>query len=144
MTMRLELTKKTDLAFQALRIISDAHGGRVTGSTLADVLDISSQYLPHVMAPLTRRGWVASVSGPHGGYTLDVDLSSVTFLDLIIAVEGPIDETRCLHQGPIHQRGDECALHAPWTRARDALLVELANTDLASMMASNHPVAAAS
>ena len=30
-------------------------------------------YLPHVMAPLTRRGWVASVSGPHGGYTLDVD-----------------------------------------------------------------------
>ena len=142
--MRLELTKKTDLAFQALQTIAAADGGRVTGATLADELDISSQYLPHVMAPLTRRGWVASVSGPHGGYTLDVDLGSVTFLDLIGAVEGPIDESRCLHQGPIHEHGDECPLHEPWTRARSALLADLDDTDLASMMGSPLTIAAAS
>ena len=142
--MRLELTKKTDLAFQALQHIAGAHGGRVNGATLADELDISSQYLPHVMAPLTRQGWVASVSGPHGGYTLDIDLSTVTFLELIVAVEGPIDESRCLHQGPIHERGDECSLHDPWNRARRALIAELAETDLASLMHEDHPIAAVS
>ena len=132
--MRLELTKKTDLAFQALEAIASSGGDRVGGAELAEELDVSSQYLPHVMAPLTKAGWVSSVSGPHGGYVLAVDLSDISFLELIEAVEGPIDETRCIHLGPIHDAGTSCALHAPWTRARHALLEELEATRLGDMI----------
>ena len=132
--MRLELTKKTDLAFQAMSMIAEADGERVTGADLADQLDISSQYLPHVMAPLTKRGWISSVSGPHGGYTLSTDLDDVTLLDLIEAVEGPVDDTRCLHLGPVHEADTTCALHAPWTKARSALLDELRATQLSDMV----------
>jgi Rrf2 family transcriptional regulator, iron-sulfur cluster assembly transcription factor len=132
--MRLELTKKTDLAFQALEIIAAHRGERVTGADLADHLDVSAQYLPHVMAPLTRAGWVASVSGPHGGYVLSKDLTEISLLELIEAVEGPIDETRCLHLGPIHTSDASCALHAPWTRARDAMIEELDATRLGDML----------
>lgn len=134
--MRLELTKKTDLAFQALEAIAAADGERVSGSALAERLDVSAQYLPHVMAPLTRVGWVSSVSGPHGGYVLAVELGDISLLDLIEAVEGPVDETRCLHLGPIHESGSSCALHAPWTRARHALLHELEETHLGELITS--------
>lgn len=134
--MRLELTKKTDLAFKALATVASAENARVNGSILAEDLEISTQYLPHVMSPLTRAGWVESVSGPHGGYTLAVSLDDVTLLDLVVAVEGPVDETRCLHQGPLHDDSNLCKLHIPWNRARSALLDELAATSLSDMLAT--------
>jgi Rrf2 family protein len=132
--VRLELTKKTDLAFQALSVIADSSGERVNGGDLAALLDISTQYLPHVMAPLTRAGWVSSVSGPKGGYTVTTELDNISLLDLIEAVEGPVDDSRCLHLGPVHDTSGSCALHAPWTKARQALLDELATTQLTDMI----------
>ena len=136
--MRLELTKKTDLAFQALSTIAEADGERVNGADLAQQLDISTQYLPHVMAPLTKRGWITSVSGPHGGYTINADLETISLLDLIEAVEGPVDDSRCLHLGPVHETDNTCALHAPWTKARSALLDELRTTQLSDMIVVQH------
>lgn len=132
--MRLELTKKTDLAFQALDHISTANGTRVTGPVLADHLEITTQYLPHVMAPLTRAGWVASTSGPKGGYTMNADLTDVSLLDLVEAVEGEFDDSRCLHLGPKHGFNHHCALHEPWMRARNALLGELEDSRLSDMI----------
>ena len=132
--MRLELTKKTDLAFQALSVINEAAGERVNGSDLAAQLDISTQYLPHVMAPLTKAGWVSSVSGPRGGYSMSTSLDDISLLDLIEAVEGPVDDSRCLHLGPVHGATGACALHTPWTKARQALLDELATTQLTEMI----------
>ena len=123
--MRLELTKRTDLAFRALTAIDDSSEDRVNGATLAEELDITTHYLPHVMAPLTRSGWIMSTSGPRGGYTLVIDLETITLLELVEAVEGPIDTTGCLHLGPRHGSGKTCALHSPWTKARRALIAEL-------------------
>lgn len=130
--MRIELTKKTDLAFRALTTIDATDGARVAGSTIAGELEISTQYLPHIMGPLTRAEWVTSVSGPNGGYELAVDLDRATLLDLVVVVEGPLDE-RCLTHGLGHNV-DHCALHVPWTRARDALIHELASTPLSSVV----------
>jgi Rrf2 family protein len=132
--MRLELTKKTDLAFQALEYIAASGDNRVTGIVLADELDITTQYLPHVMAPLTRAGWVKSTSGPKGGYTIDTDFTDVSLLDLVEAVEGDFDDSRCLHLGPKHDANHHCALHEPWMRARTALLGELNDSNLADMI----------
>ena len=134
--MRLELTKKTDLAFQALQRISVSGENKVTGSVLAEELGITTQYLPHVMAPLTRSGWVASTSGPRGGYTIDTDLADISLLDLVEAVEGEFDDTRCLHLGPQHDAKHHCALHDPWVRARAALLDELGTSTIAEMIAA--------
>ena len=134
--MRLELTKKTDLAFQALLRIAEENGERVNGASLADELEVSGQYLPHVMAPLTRMGWVTSVSGPHGGYALNVDLEDVSLLELIEAVEGEVDDSRCLHLGPVHSSSDTCALHVPWLRAKNAMIEELASTRLSDLTAT--------
>ncbi|MGI9585718.1 MAG: Rrf2 family transcriptional regulator [Acidimicrobiia bacterium] len=135
--MRLELTKKTDLAFKALTLIAESPDERTNGASLANDLDVSTQYLPHIMAPLTRAGWVTSVSGPNGGYEMATSLRDVSFLDLIQTVEGPVDKSRCLHLGPVHDDNGHCALHDPWTRARSALLDELAATPLSGLLTAS-------
>ena len=63
--MRLELTKKTDLAARALMfLVVNADDEPLKGTHLAEWLDTSTNYLPQIMKPLIDHGWVASETGP--------------------------------------------------------------------------------
>jgi Rrf2 family protein len=132
--MRLELTGKTELAIRAINVLSTQPAGQVMrGEDLADVLDTTKNYLPQVLSPLIREEWVTSTAGPAGGYQLAADNSKVTLLQVIEAVEGPAEDGTCVLKGtPCPDRGP-CALHDPWTRARNALLNELAGTSVAEV-----------
>ncbi len=132
--MRLELTQKSELALQALSVLSRTPDGFANGPEIADALSISRHYLATVMSPLSRAGWVRSATGPNGGYRLSLDMSDHSVLDLIESVEGAVDRNRCMHGDLMRPVQDPCALHEPWTRAREALLEELAATNLAEVL----------
>lgn len=127
--MRLEVTRKSDLAVRALRALEGP--GLVKGPALADAVGSTSGFVSQVLNPLVRRGWVRSEPGPTGGYGLVVDLATVSVLDVIEAIEGPTDSERCvLADRPCSETGT-CALHIPWRRARTRLLDELAAVSVA-------------
>ena len=131
--MRLELSKRTDLAIRALRVLCETGcGTRVAGADVANALETSLHYLPQVMTPLVRHGWVESVSGPSGGYGLTEPAMNISLLDVIEAVEGPVDG-RCVLRGAPCPVEEPCALHDPWIRARDALLSELSSTPVSEI-----------
>lgn len=83
--MRLELTRRTDLALPALA----RSGALRKGGELAETPGTSAGFLAQVLAPLTRAGWVRSVHGPCGGYQATEAAPGVPVLQLIEAVEGP-------------------------------------------------------
>ncbi len=125
--MRLEVTRKSDLAVRALRAL-DRADRRVKGPELAEMVCSTPGFVAQVVNPLVRAGWVRSDPGPTGGYSLEVDLAGVSVLSVIEAVEGPTDAGRCvLADRPCDERGP-CALHAAWQRARVELLRELDST----------------
>lgn len=128
--MRLELAQRTDIALRALQTLCSC-GERVPGSALAETLDTTHQYLPQIMSPLVRRRWVSSSRGPRGGYQLEVELSSITVLDLIEVMEGPTDTNTCVLSGETCDASDPCAMHGAWSQARDALLAQLSSMSLA-------------
>lgn len=131
--MKLEITRKTDLAVRALVTLRD-HGVKSKAQALADAVGTTTGYLSQVMAPLVSQRWVRSEPGPTGGYVLAADLNHVTVLDVIEAVEGKIDYTRCvLIDRPCGESG-ECALHTPWARARAELVRELQKETVASIV----------
>lgn len=133
--MRLELSKRTDLAIRALScLVQNGESGLVEGRSLAGWLNTSTNYLPQVMSPLARAGWVRSVPGPGGGYVASESVGDVTVLEVIEAIEGPVRPDRCVLSGAPCPTQDECALHAPWTRARTALLAELGSIPLTEAM----------
>ena len=128
--MRLEVTRKSDLAVRALRVLDQA-SGRLKGPALAQAVGSTSGFVSQVLKPLVRLGWVQSDPGPSGGYALAADLGSVSVLAVIEAVEGPTDSGRCvLADRPCNEAGT-CALHVPWLRARAQLLRELDSTSVA-------------
>ncbi len=128
--MRLEMTKKSDLALKSLRCIGDSDGELVPGKWLAEKLGITTHYLPQVISPLVKAGWIASTPGPRGGYRLLVSLDDVSVLDVVETIEGRIEDQGCVQRGIPCPESDLCALHAPWQKARDAMLEELANASV--------------
>lgn len=124
--MRLEISRKSDLAVRALCRL--AGNGRIKGSELAASVGTTQPFMPHVMTPLVQAGWVSSDPGPHGGYELMADLRDISMLDLIETIEGPTIDGRCVLRGGPCPAIDECALHNAWVPARDALLKRLADT----------------
>jgi len=122
--VRLEVTRKSDLAVRSLRALGAANI-RVKGPALAELVGTSAGFVAQAMTPLVRAGWVHSEPGPTGGYSLTADLDDVSVLAVIEAVEGPTDGGQCvLADRPCDETG-ACALHVPWQAARSELLQQL-------------------
>jgi Rrf2 family iron-sulfur cluster assembly transcriptional regulator len=122
--MRLEVTRKSDLAVRSLQALA-ASPDRVKGPALAAMVASTSGFVSQVLTPLVRAGWVRSDPGPSGGYSLTADLDDVSVLAVIETIEGPTDSGRCVLADRPCDDGGTCALHVPWLRARAQLLSQL-------------------
>ena len=131
--MRLELTGRTDLAIRVLQDLAGRPERACKGADLASAVGTTTNYLPQVMAPLLAAGWISSATGPSGGYRLETDLDHVSLLDVIEAVEGAVEDDKCVITGAPCPGQGPCALHDPWSRARGSLLSELGGTPVSHL-----------
>ncbi len=95
--------------------------------------------MPQVLAPLIRAGWVVSQRGPTGGYRLNADPDKISVRDVIEAVEGPVEPTRCVLRGGPCSTDINCALHDAWSNAFAALLTQLGQTPATLNHKENQP-----
>ena len=65
LTMRLEITQRADLAVRAL-VLLQRSPLRLKSVDLAAALGTTAGFVPQVMGPLVRAGWVRSVPGRRG------------------------------------------------------------------------------
>ena len=131
-TVRLEITRRAELAIRALALLGDS-GERVKGPALADALGTTVKFVPQVLGPLVRAGWVSSDPGPAGGYRCQVALGDVSALAVIEAVDGPTDLGRCVVADRPCQAADPCVLHVAWAQARSELVRVLGATPIADV-----------
>lgn len=133
--MRLEVSKRADLALKAMSYLSGE--GHRDGRSIAEAIGTTTHYLPQILRPLIREGWIVSTPGPGGGYRLATGLEQISVLEAIQAVEGPTETDKCVLRGAPCPAQEECALHSSWVRARSALLTELDATSLAAALATS-------
>ncbi|BAN00710.1 RrF2 family transcriptional regulator [Ilumatobacter coccineus] len=122
--MRLEITQRADLAVRALVVLHRAPT-RLKSVDLAAALGTTAGFVPQVMGPLVREGWVRSVPGPTGGYEPVRDIDALNVLDVVEAVDGPTDSGRCVVADRPCAATEPCALHVAWGRARRELVTSL-------------------
>jgi Rrf2 family protein len=130
--MRLEITRRAELAIRAM-VVMGAAEARMKSAAIAGELGTTSAFVPQIVGPLVKAGWVRSDPGPTGGYAGCTSLDEVTVLDVIEAVDGATDAGRCVVADRPCVEGSPCALHVAWTRARKELVDVLGGTRISDL-----------
>lgn len=108
---RFAVTAMLDLAMQRS---SDP----VTLATMSARQHISLSYLEQLFGKLRRAKLVNSVRGPGGGYRLARDIGRLSVADIIVAVDEPIDSTRCGGKENCHD-DKKCITHDLWAKLNE-------------------------
>lgn len=69
-------------------------GDSVQIKDIADAQDIPQHYLEQLLVTLRKAGFVKSFRGTNGGYALAKSPTEITVLDILTALEGPVEVLR--------------------------------------------------
>lgn len=123
---RFAVTAMLDLAIRGGR-------GPVTLSAISERQKISLSYLEQLFGKLRKNNVVASVRGPGGGYCLARPANKITIVDIIVAVDEPLDATNCKAQGNC-QDGKPCETHELWCGLNEKIHEYLAGINLQQLV----------
>ena len=102
-------------------------------SDIAGRQGISLSYLEQLFVRLRRCGLVSSARGPGGGYRLGREAADIAVVDVICAVDEPVDATRC--GGLENCQGEErCLTHDLWQDLSQQIHRFLSDIDLATLV----------
>ncbi|MDD2421403.1 MAG: Rrf2 family transcriptional regulator [Heliobacteriaceae bacterium] len=131
----MEITRKAEYAITALIDLALLPAGEFTLSkNIAERQGIPPNFLPQIMAALSRRGWVEALRGAGGGVRLAVGPTEITVQAVIEIMEGPIALNRCLANDGICPQQDTCPQYVVWRKAQDALLGVLGRTTIGDLV----------
>ena len=130
----MRLTTKGRFAVTAMIDLAMWNGsGPVTLAEISERQKISLSYLEQLFGKLRRYGLVSSVRGPGGGYRLARTLPQITVADIILAVDEPIDATRC--HGMQNCKDDQkCLTHDLWENLNKVIFDYLHSVNLAHLV----------
>jgi len=111
-------------------------GGPVALADIALRQDISLSYLEQLFGKLRKGSQVKSVRGPGGGYLLARDSEDMKISDIIMAVDEPIQTTRCTPGSPTGCRTDNsrCLTHDLWSELGNQIYLYLSSVSLADVV----------
>jgi len=118
----LRLTQAADYATRAVLHLSVTDGERRCDcDTIAQAQAIPMSFLAKILQRLTAAGIILSFKGSCGGFVLARPAESITLLEVIQAVDGPIALNKCLLGNRSCDRQDSCPFHPIWNDLQTSL-----------------------
>lgn len=103
--------------------------------SISDRQAISQAYLEQIFMKLRRAGLVKSSRGPGGGYVLSRQAEDISILEIMEAVEEPVQMTRCsLSDVGGCVSGHRCLTHGLWQDLGSHIKGFLAQTSLSHVV----------
>ncbi|MGA7595097.1 MAG: Fe-S cluster assembly transcription factor [Gallionella sp.] len=112
----MRLTTKGRFAVTAMADLA-MRGGKapVTLAAISERQKISLSYLEQLFGKLRRNNIVESVRGPGGGYYLARPSNQISIAEIVVAVDEPLDATKCGGMGNCQGELQPCITHDLWT-----------------------------
>ena len=99
---------------------------------------VPKQYLEQLLGNLRRTGLIHSVRGAQGGYQIARPPGEITILDVIDAMEGPLELSECMTDEGHCDRSCQCPVRRVWQKLTDSINRELADVTLDEMLPANN------
>lgn len=130
----MQLTRQADYAVRAVLYLAErSPETRVTTAEVGRAQHIPLTFLTKIMAQLSAAGLVQATRGSHGGIALARSAEAVSLLDIVEAIEGPVQLNACVADPSACPMGSACRVQAVWCDAQADLVTRLKNTSFASL-----------
>ena len=123
----LQVSRKIDYGLRAMIFLAGVEDTSVVPfREIAHAMHIPEDFLAKILKTLVDGDLVASTRGARGGYKLARSASRISFLDIIEAIEGPIQLNICLAD-PVAGKdtcglSSSCTMHSVWREGQDRML----------------------
>ena len=108
MSRLVRIPEATSLGLHAMAILAKRPDDTISTGEIAEILHASSAHLAKVLKNLEQRGFVNSMRGPSGGFSLEGDATKIVLMDIYEAIEGPLpDDEGCVLDSSLCS-GDLC------------------------------------
>lgn len=130
----MQITRATDYAVRIMiHLAVLPEDARVAASALARAIQAPESFVSKVLQQLVQHGVVSSHRGAGGGFQLAVLPESVSLLDVVEMVEGPLQINLCLGGEASCDLSSWCGAHPIWNEAQSALKNVLASASIAKL-----------
>lgn len=106
---------------------------------VAKELGLPSSFLSKILQTLSRYGFLNSVKGPKGGFSLSEKGAGSTIAELVAVVDGPMNFDMCLAGFSPCSEENACPFHEEWKRIREEIRI-LVNSRSIAELAVEMPV----
>jgi Rrf2 family protein len=132
----MQITRQADYATRAVLFLARHRNGKhIATSQVAKEQSIPSSFLPKIISQLSVAGLLNATRGARGGITLAREPQQITLMEVIEAIDGPIQLNSCVEaKGGCALEGN-CALQSVWCDAQNELITKLRNTNFAQLTA---------
>lgn len=121
-------------------------GDPVSVAEIAEMMDVSPDYLMQLFVRMRQNGLLESIRGPKGGFVLSRSPDEITVGDIVRSVEGGIAAVDCVRDSVIGclppRNGDKlcdkaeiCVSRLVWLRLTESIIGMLDSISLSDIMA---------
>ena len=137
----LKITKKVEYALIAIKFMSKRDREELTSAReLYNNFGMPFDTMAKVLQSMNQAGWLSSVKGIKGGYTLTADLSHISFMDLTRAIEGKEVEGLCMNHKGMCEMHNTCNIVTPVTNLHRHVLAFLEQLNLSELLNGSGPI----
>lgn len=137
----LSLTRKSDYALVALAYLGRNYQQQrkaVSARHIAELFGLPLPLLMNILKELCQARILNSTRGVRGGYSLAIDPAQVSLLEVVTAIEGPMQFTQCTDGLPIIGQGCElaegCPIRGPIRKLHERINRFLEQTSLQDLL----------
>lgn len=131
----MQITRQADYAVRAVMHLARNGETRTATSVIAEEQKIPPSFLAKIISQLSIAGLLHTSRGARGGVTLARDPKEITLLEVIEAIDGPIQLNECVGESGTCAFDENCPLRPVWCEAQEQLVGRLQGTNFADMIA---------
>lgn len=131
----MQITRQADYAVRAMLYLAKLEPGqRAATSEIAEAKKIPPSFLAKIISQLSIAGLIHTSRGARGGVLLSRPTESISLLEVVEAIDGPISLNECTLSPDICEFSDDCPIHKIWCETQADLVNKLRQTSFKKLI----------
>ena len=131
----MQITRQADYAVRAMVYLAQLGSEqRASTSQIAQEKQIPPSFLAKIVSQLSVAGLLQTSRGARGGVALAKAPNQISLLDVVEAIDGPIQLNECVGENSTCSFDDNCPLRPVWCEVHEQLVGRLKSTSFSTLM----------